>query len=267
MKLDDHEKNSLPDSKELPKSSEATGDQNEWCRAIFQTLEPPRQLTDPDSVMSLDNEPTWVQNVFYHLMQQAAPSFSIDKTREITPKILGRYLGQQCANLYAVQHLIVEVSDDSLRARQAQLAVFEQNRNLPGVESLLKSIEFADQLVSLMPDYFPRFEAALHNSFQAALGQSDYKQAVQFFQGFAKGISKPGIVQNRLARNSTATQIYQRLIIHRGEVERLENYPALQEFLANKGMPKHLVGSLKRLQKLCERCGLLLAKRGRPPKS
>jgi len=267
MKPDDHEQNPSLDGKEMPNNFEATEDQNAWCRAIFETLNPPEQLIGSESEISIENEPPWVKNVIYELMQQAAPAFSIENTEEITPKFLGRYLGQQCANLYAMGNLLREPTAETVAVADSNLKVFEQNRNLPGVESALKALEFAGQVLPLLPDYFLLFESALHKSFKAALEQPNHGHAVQFFQGFAKGISKPGIARNGLARGTTATLIYQKLFVHRREVEKLQNYPELKEFLIRNGVAKNVMGSLKRLQKLCERSGLHLAKRGRPSKS
>jgi hypothetical protein len=116
-------------------------------------------------------------------------------------------------------------------------------------------------------DWFPRFEEVLHRAFKEALEQECYEEAVSFFQGFAKGISKPGLRSGTAALSTTATVIYQKLYFHWREVEQLQSVPELRTFLIRNGLSEPVLGEPERLEKLCERMGLSFRKRGRPRKT
>ena len=46
--------------------------------------------------------------------------------------------------------------------------------------------------------YLPRFEKNVHAAFKAALNQPNYQDALAFFRGFAKGMSKPALKEGQL---------------------------------------------------------------------
>jgi hypothetical protein len=202
-----------------------------WCKRIFDDLDPRPATSENESSVDIDNEPEWVQNVQKELSQQAMPSFCIRKPEGYLPRELGLYLGQQCANMYAMGEMMSEPTSLKIKAAKAKIKIYQQNRSVPGVESLLKVVEFLGQSLIDLQSYFPVFEKALHNAFKAALDQPNREDAADFFNGFAKGISKPGISRAGLARPTTATLIYQKLFVHRREIERQKNYSELQKFL------------------------------------
>ena len=237
-----------------------------WCKQIFDELEPPETLT-AKAGWDTDSEPEWVQKVLVELMQQAMPSFCIRKPKGFLPRELGLYLGQQCANLYAIGDMLVKPTPEQIKAAEAKIKIFEQNRSLPGVESFLKLTESLGPSLDGLAEFYPIFEKALHHAFKAALDQPKREDAAEFFQGFAKGISKVGLSKAGLAGSTTATLIYEKLHFHRREIERLKNYPDLRQFLIRNGVPEIVVGNVKRLQKMGERLGLPVGKRGRPRKS
>ncbi len=246
--------------------SETSQPEYSWCEQIFDELEPPESLVE-EACWDVENEPKWVQNVVAELMQQAMPSYCIRKPKGIIPREVGLYLGQQCANLYAIGDMMTKQTPEQIKAAEANAKMLEQNRSVPGVESALKATEWLRESLIGLAGFFPIFEKALHNAFKAALKQPKREDAAEFFAGFAKGISKPGLSNARLAGTNTATVIYEKLYVHRREIERLKNCPALRVFLISSGVPKNFVGNVKRLQKLIERLGLTLGKRGRPPKA
>jgi len=251
-------------STEKPVKIKAAPTDHTWCRQIFDALD---FAQDGGSGFAIEKEPDWVCNILRELVQQAAPAICLRKPKGFLPRELGLYLGQQCANLYAMGTMFEEATPDKLEAGKRALNLFENHRDKPGVESLLTLLSQLESWTQNFESTVETFEQTLHNAFKAALTQPDYSQAVQFFQGFATGIAKPGLSRSGLARTTTATLIYQKLFTHRREVENLSNYPTLREFLIRNGVNENLVGSIRRLQKLCERIGLRLAKRGRPRKS
>ncbi len=237
-----------------------------WCKQIFDELEPPEPLVEKAG-WNMDNEPEWVQKLQLELMQQAMPSFCIRKPKGINPREAGLYLGQQCANLYAIGEMVTIPTTEQIKASAAKIKIFEQNRSLPGVESLLKLTESLGPTLVGLAEFYPIFEKALHRAFKAALDQPKRQDAAEFFQGFATGLSKAGLSKAGLAGSTTATLIYEKLYFHRREIAGLKNYPDLRQFLIRNGVPENVVGTVKRLQKLGERLGLPIGKRGRPRKS
>ena len=237
--------------------SEHTKTDYSWCKRIFAKLEPPANVSSIEPGIEINNEPEWVQNVFGELVQQAMPLFSLRKPKENLARELGLLLSQQCANLYVRKELEPQLKLPTTK-------FFCENQNVPGVMSTLKASQWLNRSLAVDQMYSPVFWKAINEAFRAALQQPSYEQAADFFRGFAKGISKPGISKAGLAGRTTATLIYEKLYVHRREVEQLQNYPALREFLIKNGVLPKVVGSVRRIQKLCERVGLHLAKRGRP---
>jgi len=237
-----------------------------WCKQIFDELEPPETLT-AKAGWDTDSEPEWVQKVLVELMQQAMPAFCIRKPKGFLPRETGLYLGQQCANLYAIGDLVGNPTPEQIKVAEANAKIFEQNRSVPGVESLLKLTESVGPSLIGLGEFYPIFEKALHHAFKAALDQPKREDAAEFFLGFAKGISKAGLSKSGLAGSTTATLIYSKLYFHRREIERVKTYPDLRQFLIRNGVLENVVGTVKRLQKLGERLGLPIGKRGRPRKS
>jgi hypothetical protein len=122
----------------------------------------------------------------------------------------------------------------------------------------------------LVADFSKDVEQVENNALQAfksALDQPSHKEAAEFFQGFAKGLSKKGITLKGMARETTATPIYEKMFFHWQEVDRLRSVPHLKVFLLNNGLTEAIIGDISRLRRLCTRIGYAPGKRGRPPKS
>jgi hypothetical protein len=245
--------------------SEAAQPEHSWCQKIFDELDPPDSLVE-EAGWDIENESKWVQNVLTELMQQAMPAFCIRKPKGFSPRETGLYLGQQCANLYSMGEMVPEQTPEQIKAAEAKVKFLEQNRSVPGVGSLLDLTESLDPSLASLAEFYPIFEKALHHAFQEALDQPKREDAAEFFQGFAKGISRAGLSKAGLTGSTTATLIYFKLFFHRREVERLKNCPALRQFLIQNGVPENVLGCEGRLQKLIGRIGLTLGKRGRPSK-
>ena len=266
------------EDKKIPASADNKLDRPEyaWCRRFFDELdfsEIPVKNAEKINIAfngMLDDTPEWVGKVNREMVLQSMPVMRIPKwgKGKSPPEVLGLSLGQICANLYALCSIGRELSkEENIKASEAKRKFFEEHPELPSVQSeLMVANSFPPILQHLVTVVLPRFGKGVEDAFKAALAQKEYSQAVDFFQGFAKGISKPGISSGRkLAGSTTATPIYEKLMVHREQVQKLPNYPALREFLISGGLPENVVGSVRRLQKICERIGLHLGKRGRPP--
>lgn len=235
----------------------------DWCKKIFNAIEPKITAAIPEA--DIEKEPEWVVNLVTELSQQSLPAFRIKNCHGYFPRETGLMLGQRCAFLYALGERYTEPTEQQNQRAEKALKILEQNRDKPAVESVLMGTDLAMRLLGELVEQYPDFEKAVHEAFRAALDQTNYRHAVEFFQGFAVGLAKPGITNDGLAGRTEATNIYLRLYTHRREIEKMKDFPAVHSFLLDKcGMLKHQLRSVRRLQKIGERLGLHLAKPGRP---
>ena len=232
--------------------------------ADFTVQETPAQ---PESHLDPEHLPEWVQKVMIELTQQSGPGVPIRHFGKPTPRKVGQWLGQNCANSYAIADHLQGPLTAQMDTVTPVLRQLEDNRQLPGVESLLKVFELGSAMLESFNQSLPAFQAKLPAAFQRALAQPDHTEALEFFQGFAHGMARKGLEAEGLALATTATALYLKLYVHWQEVDRLPNVTALREFLLKSGLPESVLGSPERLQQFCHRLGLKLGRRGRPRKA
>ena len=189
----------------------------------------------------------------------------------ITPRKLGMNLGQKCANLYAIGNQLQAGLTALENPQNAKKVVefgnqLEKNKENPVVASNNHSLEVVGSLFEGLAKDAPAFEKIVHNAFKEALEQSNYGEAVQFFQGFAQGISSPGLLPGKLAQSTDATPVYRKMFFHWQEVDQLRNVTELYDFLLKIGISKRMLGDIERLRTLCKRIEYAPGKRGRPQK-
>lgn len=237
-----------------------------WYEEVFELTDLKSSSPDLESFVNPDNLPDWVNNVLAELVSQSSPAISIKELRDLTPEKLGRFLGQKCANAYALGEQLETGLGKKDQLTQAISAIkkLEKLKNKPGVESLLHTMNIAGNLVLDFAKDFERFNKNVHDAFQKALDQPSHQEAADFFMGFAKGISKKGLSPKGLAASTTATLIYSKLYFHWQEIDKLPTVTALRNFLIKNGVPENAIGQIDRLRKLCTRIGYSPAKRGRP---
>jgi len=236
-------------------------DQRTWYERVFDSAD---FSSDVNAGINLENEPKWVLKVLGELIQQGMPMIQIRKPKQLTPKEVGRCLGQICANVYAIGESMSNNAED-LEKNLRIVKWMQENQQMPTVQTALKAMEFAGQSVLDLASSLNRIETTMTDSFKAALDQPSRVEAADFFRGFADGIAKPGMIHKpSLAGATTATPIYGKLLVHREEIKRLNSVRELREFLLERGLSEQVLGDPKRLEKICERIGLGFRKRGRP---
>jgi hypothetical protein len=240
-----------------------------WFYRVYETTDLAFSNPKLDPYLNVDKYPKWVVNIMTELSRQGLHLTPVRSMKAITPRNLGMNLGQKCANLYAIFGPIEAVLDDPEKIKKATalLEHFEKNKENPVVASTLHAIHVAGELVTELAQGVDEFYKTVHNAFKEALEQANYAEAVQFFQGFAQGISSPGIKHGKLAQSTEATTIYQKVFFHWQEIEQLQNVTALYDFLLKVGISKPLLGDIDRLRTLCKRIEYAPGKRGRPSKS
>jgi hypothetical protein len=242
---------------------EKTAKASTWYGQIFDSLDFAEVAKTDD--LNPETEPQWVVNAFREVSQQMMPAFSFRDATPITPKGLGQYLGQQRANIAAIAALFEQASSpENLARTKAFWESLEKNKENPAIKAIVEgpvmaSLETAGEFLMSALESGERvdelFNKAAIKALKTAWQQPNQSETVSFFQGLAQGLSNPGIRKNSAARSTTATPIYQRLIIHRREIEKLKSVRELYEFLLQRGVSKQVLGDPRRLEKLCGRVG------------
>jgi hypothetical protein len=237
-----------------------------WYERVFDNthLTTPRSALDP--YLNFNKHPNWVTNVMRELANQNMPAISIKKMHPITPEKAGTFLGQHCANVYAVAENF-QVGMHSVRKLDEAVGPLQQSRAKPGASSLLSMVKALGLLIKDSPKRGRQFKIIALQAFKKALGQPNHQEAAEFFQGFGNGISMKGLTSSGAARRTTATPVYIKMFLNWQEVDRLPSVPKLRVFLLTHGLSENQVGDISRLRRLCSRVGYAPGKRGRPRKS
>jgi hypothetical protein len=239
-----------------------------WYERVFESSD--LTYSNPELKPYLDpNEyPKWVVNIMAELSRQSLHLSPVRSLANVTPKKLGLNLGQKCANLYAISGQLNATiqNPDAVAKIAAHINQLDKNKEKPDVASTLHALEVTGSLIEELAKDGVEFEKIVHTAFKEALDQPNYAEAVQFFQGFAQGISSPGLKQGKLAQATDATPIYQKMFFHWQEVDRLHTVTELHDFLLKTGISKSRLGDIDRLRTLCKRIKYAPGKRGRPSK-
>ncbi|HEX3718582.1 MAG TPA: hypothetical protein VH595_11495 [Verrucomicrobiae bacterium] len=232
-----------------------------WYQRVFETLSflCPYAATDIDP----DKEPAWVTNVLKQLVQQVMPAVAA-KSHEVTPRRLGRLLGQEQANWTAIANAATGIDTAEIRAKgEAMMGQLEAHRENPAAASALQAVEFVGNCLQSIGPLLELRTRISADALVSAWCQPDGRECLAFFQGIVEGLSKPGLP----SRFTDATPIYQRLLFHRKEVGQLKSVRELREFLFARGLTGQSLGEPKRLEKLCQRIGLTFSEPGRPKRT
>ena len=239
-----------------------------WYEEVFDSTDVPNSTPELDPYCNVEKYPKWVAKMMAELVSQSMPAISIKKMRAITPENVGKFLGQRSANIYALRERFqTGLQNPQNIAKGVELTnLLQSQKEKPGVSSLLHVINITSMLIADFAKDVEQVESKVLQAFKRALGQPSHKEAVDFFQGFAKGLTIKGITLKGMARETTATPIYGKMFMHWQEVDRLSSVPQLKVFLLKNGLTEAIIGDISRLRRLCTRIGYAPGKRGRPPK-
>lgn len=259
-------------------SQESTEGQHrhQWCRDILKGLDEGASGDPATPISDIDAQPRWATRALLEVLQSVCPALRLmDLVKEPMPAVVGAFLGQDVANKWELTEQLAKLgemvqSDPSFSAKVGKITdLFESNRANPIVDSAVKAGELLVWTMDDLPAELERTEKRVFEAFRAALDQPVRTDAAEFFRGFAHGLATPGLGEFGLRpeRETTTTAIYRTIALHWREIEKLPNLPALEEFLTLRGVKPQLRENRKRLEKLCQRIGLKLGKRGRPKKA
>jgi len=224
--------------------------------------------TNPELAPYWDVEkfPQYQVNVMAKLFGQALPLTPMKELKTMTPEKLGLVLGQQCAAVYALGENVESVASNPQTVKQGKdaLEFLRKQRHVSGVSSLLHSVRIGEMMTQELVKNLPKFVENVHATFKEALDQPNYQEAVEFFRGFSRGLSKPGMKGGKLVRQTRATLLQMKMLMHPEQAAEMKNVAQLRAFLLKSGFTEETLGDDERLQKFCSRIGYAPGKRGRP---
>jgi len=244
-----------------------------WCRKIAKKLVAGPEIADPEPFIDIKRMPRWAKRASAELLLQGHPGIRFEHFQDPSPKTIGYILGQKWANYRsgadwndmqnrrAADLKIDPKSSEWLALIEAWMASAPDH---PVVRTLTATDRLLEQGLEQMPSDYHSFIEIMHEAFRTALEQPRYEDTVDFFRGFAGGIGNPGARNGKSTANTSATPIYAVVGVCWPDIRKLRSLIELRTFLVAAGISEPLLGSQKRLEKLCQRIGLRLARRGRP---
>ena len=213
---------------------------------------------DPDQAPKFQTIPT-IQ-LLRQLMPLTPPK---EKLSVITPRKLGRVLGQKYANIYALgEHAQTLAKDPELVKRgRAVKAKMEKAGGVP--EEASPEILLVHEFVT---NILPQFKNNVEQTFKVALDRGSYLEALEFFQGFAEGFALKGFAEGQIVRKTPATELHLNMFMRARKFQKFENVKELRNFLWDHGFSLETLDDA-RLQKYCQRIQFKPGKRGRPATS
>jgi hypothetical protein len=239
-----------------------------WYEQVFDG--PDFTTSEPtlDPYLNFEKYPVWFLNVTSELQRQALHLSPMRDTAVMTPEKAGKFWGQNCANNYVIQDHQRAGTENGrkLEIEKVLLSKLNEDKEKEAASSALHKKSVSESIIREFEKNRESTQESVHKAFKDALSQSNYSEAVEFFRGFAKGLSKPGIKAGTLALATDATPIYFEMFYNWQEVDQLGTVTELYDWLLKRGFTKETLGDIDRLRTLCKRIKYAPGKRGRPPK-
>ncbi len=211
----------------------------EWLRRIVARME---RVDDklPEPYWLSGESPTWVNNVGRELLKTFHPTAKLKVSPHWEPGEVGAILGQQIAYFDSLEYL-VRPPEGKIDWKKLRLVYGKD------IKKRARAYEkkFSEQ-------FLPELERAIKFALKLAIEQ-EYRACSKFFAAFGRGIERRVSGVGDIGR--TNTRIYILLLVAWRSVEKLGSIPALHKALC-RIFGSHLVGELKRIEKMCERLGL-----------
>jgi hypothetical protein len=214
----------------------------EWLQRIVDRFSSVEDIF-PDMEFMRGDWPAWTQNVARELVKGLYPTAHIKVGRRWEIGEVGALVGQDIAYL-----------DSFAKAMESQQSVdvkWDQLRKVFGDDIEQRAEDFARKMID---EYFPAFTSAVQFSLTLAAEQ-DYVALKRFFKAFTRALERRPVTVGDVGR--TNTRLYWVLLLSWRRVEELGSIPELHRRLCRTVfLGPHLVGDLKRVEKICERVGL-----------
>jgi hypothetical protein len=211
----------------------------EWLRRIVARGE--RALEKlPEPYWLKGDWPVWVQNVGREVTKAYYPTAKLKVSANWEPGEVGAMFGQLLAYFDFFADMC-EVPEEKVS--------WEKLRILYGKDIKERAAAYAKKFSE---EFVPDLERALKFALRLAIEQ-DYRACAKFFSAFGRAIERRPSSASDIGR--TNTRIYVVLLVAWRSVEKLGSIPALHRALC-KIFGNHVVGDLKRVEKICERIEL-----------
>jgi len=227
--------------------SEQPNEDREWLRRIVARMERAYD-TLPEPYWLTGEWPAWVKNVGRELLKTFHPTAKLKVSPHWEPGEIGALLGQQIAYFDSLEDL-TRPPEEKLDWKKLRLVYGKDIKKRVGAYEK----KFNEQ-------FLPELERAMKFALKLAIEQ-EYRPCSKFFAAFGRGIERRVSSIGDIER--TNTRIYVLLLIAWRSVEKLGSVRALHNALC-RVFGTHLVGDLKRIEKMCQRLDLHLGRPGRP---
>jgi hypothetical protein len=223
---------------------EAKAEQEGWLRYIVDVVAAAEGFR-PTPYWLEGDFPPWVQNAGRELTKALNPTAKLKVGARWEPGEVGAMLGQKLAYL----HWFIEwLNADEEKERSVPM---EELQTVFGKDIEERTQEFFRQFAE---DFVPAFSEALRTALGLA-AQQDFAPLSRFFASFSRGLEQKRKMSGGIGRTNTV--IYVVLLTSWRRVEELGSIPALHRKLREcLFLGPHVVGDLKRVEKICERIGL-----------
>jgi len=187
--------------------------------------------------------PTWVQRLGQELMATLFPAAGLKPGRVWTATEVGALLGHHMAYWHAAAEM-PKITKGKFRKLDHKTA---------------------KRLKRQVAAFAEAHEVTIKKSLALAASQA-YADSAQFFTAFAEGLNRKPADLDASNFHRTTTRVYWVLLQGWPSVARVKSVRELQQALCRYLEP-HIVGDVKRIEKMCQRLGLSFGTRGRPRKS
>jgi len=212
-----------------------------WLRRIVGWMEKSEdEIPEPEFIKG--DLPEWVQNVIRELLATFFPVAKLNRQQPWTAAEVGALAGHKLAYCHAL--LEIPAVDRRVFKRLDRKAVsIAKKQVIACFDSTMEAIGKALVLASKRP----------------------YNDATSFFAAFSKALAMKPSDPAGSNFHRTNTKVYWLLLRGWKTVNLLRSVRELQQALCRHLEP-HIVGDVKRIEKMCQRLELRLGRPGRPPK-
>lgn len=205
----------------------------------------------PEPLFLQDDLPEWTVQMAVEFMKAAVPGVKLSNLEDPTANELGRFVGVKKASMRELEG--IELTDKQWE---------DLERLLIKKWGEKAEEKFVEHLRFVAETFCPAYERAITTAITLASKQASKEQA-EFFKGYSEVVA-----ESPDARADTTIRIYWIMVLNWRLFEFLRqsgkySVRQLHELLCQI-FGSHLVGDLKKTEKMCERKGLSFRRRGRP---
>jgi hypothetical protein len=234
------------------KTKTKTNRPHAWYEKIFKNVALINRNPELAPYLNKETFSPYHTNVARKLINQSRPLTPSKDLEMPTPEKVGLLLGQFCANIYALKD---PQTLQVLEQERQELKLLRTQSHIPGVRSRLHEARVNRMMSDQFEKELPRLKEKIQAGLQAALDQPNRQEAAEFYDGFARGLAKPGLKHGKLAGHTEATPLQMKMFMHWEEAANMKSVEEWRAFLLKHGETEETLGDPERLKKFCNRVG------------